>query len=108
MKTDEGNKLIAEFMGGVFETEEQPIPYWENIYGGGPYPKTEDLLYHASWEWLMPVVEKIENSTDTTFDIENDNVHISGDFKLSVFEHTKLESVYTAVIRFIQWYNEQK
>jgi hypothetical protein len=58
------NELIAEFMGGA----------WKTVYIGGVEHKqfympddhiTEsrnvltDLPYDTSWEWLMPVVEKI-------------------------------------------------
>ena len=42
MTHQEGNKLIAEFMG------------WES--------NIEDVFdYYSSWDWLMSVVEKIEN-----------------------------------------------
>ena len=68
----------------------------------------DELLFDKSWDWLMPVVDKIENETSTTFNIENDNVHISGDFKLSIFEHSKIESVYKAVVEFIKYYNKIK
>ena len=37
------NKLIAEFMGKEI------------------YQKYHKSNYHTSWDWLMPVVEKIEN-----------------------------------------------
>ena len=39
------NKLIAEFMGYVYEDDT---------------PSVELPPYHMSWDWLMPVVEKIE------------------------------------------------
>ena len=40
----ENNKLIAEFMG---------VKY--------PMLKGSDLQYHTSWDWLMPVIRKIED-----------------------------------------------
>ena len=45
----EKNKLIAKFMNGM----------------------DEDIIhkFHKSWDWLMPVVEKIENLEDYRFDI---------------------------------------
>lgn len=43
----EDNKLIAKFMS--------------NNAVNSPHLKTErELKYHSSWDWLMPVVEKIE------------------------------------------------
>jgi hypothetical protein len=69
----EGNKLIAEFMGAKFEPEwrflanlDNPIePTW--VFEVAPTQHScknwsnESLQYHESWDWLMPVVEKIEN-----------------------------------------------
>lgn len=42
----ENNKLIAEFMGEKFH---------EDSWSHG------DIEYKTSWDWLMPVVEKIES-----------------------------------------------
>ena len=52
----EHNKLIAEFMGvkiGVDSYSYRP--------GQSDLLKEENLNYHKSWGWLMPVVEKIES-----------------------------------------------
>jgi len=120
MNTTKGNKLIAEFMGvspvGSGASDKEPNWYdgWELQKAGLPFKcgimgnGTHELPFHSSWDWLMPVVEKIENESDSIIEIELDNAHISGDFKLSVHEHSKIESVYTAVVKFIQWYNQQK
>lgn len=47
----EGNKLIAEFMTG--KSKKSKVFFDLNCCAN-------DLKYHSSWEWLMPVVEKIE------------------------------------------------
>jgi hypothetical protein len=61
----EGNKLIAEFMGGKY------MPYTEGMFGhfehfmfpdlqyDENFIKINDLEYYSSWNWLMPVIEKI-------------------------------------------------
>ena len=43
----EGNKLIAEFLN-------QKLPSNSDF---------DIYLYHSSWDWLIPVVEKIESLT---------------------------------------------
>ena len=55
------NKLIAEFMG-LSHCEEGwiTIPN-ENRNGVSENEISNDLQYHTSWDWLMPVIEKIEN-----------------------------------------------
>ena len=108
MTTTEGNKLIAEFMG------------WEK----SPYPNTPDklyrdddknekqlsihvsqLLYHSSWDWLMPVVQKI-GEIDSEWLADNRNEFIEPLMCASIF--TSIKSVWDYVVLFIQWYNENK
>lgn len=132
MKTTESNKLIAEFMEleiqkmyfnfmkgnyvkkiGV-STEIDPVKRY--IYNGKP---VADLKYHSSWDWLMPVVEKIESLGRTTVVFEQDNLviittllhEIGQPFKCKQFSNKsiiKIEAVYNAVHEFILWYNKQK
>lgn len=56
MTLQEGNKLIAEFM----EWSEFPGNMLKEKLGVAP-KRIEDLKFHSSWDWLMPVVEKIES-----------------------------------------------
>jgi hypothetical protein len=53
----EHNKLIAEFMDDYFDTGLEPAYY---IRYNKEY-KIGDSQFHKSWDWLMPVVEKIES-----------------------------------------------
>lgn len=73
MNVLDGNKLIAEFMGAKYDSEwrflnnpTNPIePTW--VFQECPSKDSclnwgsEQLEYHDNWNWLMPVVEKIEN-----------------------------------------------
>jgi|21_taG_2_1085346.scaffolds.fasta_scaffold27580_6 hypothetical protein len=45
---EQGNKLIAEFMG---------VEFMEASLDGNDF----NPQFHTSWDWLMPVVEKIES-----------------------------------------------
>jgi hypothetical protein len=71
------NKLIAEFMGleleetleGLFvyaRIEQSPIKL-NDIKT--EFYEVHELQYHSSWDWLMPVVQKIgDDYYDTPFD----------------------------------------
>jgi hypothetical protein len=74
MNTDviEGNKLIAEFMGGELQDvfcgniKQKPRFYFSNdrkspLCGGRHSEDGDTLQYHTSFDWLMPVIEKIES-----------------------------------------------
>jgi len=80
----EGNKLIAEFMGGERHwlngmkepfTDDTIWGYYDvgvnitSTYSGRPIALVNDLKYHTSWDWLMPVVEKIELGDGVRVDI---------------------------------------
>lgn len=103
------NKLIAEFM-------EHEILYRPYSKGFIQLSETEvcdvdDLKYHTSWDWLMPVVEKIESLRDPkdnayrfTIDmcnaqIEETNIEMLGGVN-------KLDTTYDAVVQFINQYNK--
>jgi hypothetical protein len=60
MNTLENNKLIADFMG----MEHCYRPYGDGfmeVKENDSCVELEDLQYHESWDWLMPVVEKINS-----------------------------------------------
>jgi len=52
----EENKLIAEFMGYALDTTTKE--YYVPKYNSGDWFTIDELLFHDSWDWLMPVVEK--------------------------------------------------
>lgn len=100
MKTD--NELIAEFMG--FKHRKEAGPLSGELYDMVKLTKDANwnvAHWHKSWDWLMPVVEKINGLREF------------GDFNaiprrrmygLSIFN--TLPTVYEHVVDFIKWYNE--
>lgn len=96
----EGNKLIAEFMGMKFGK------------------------YHTLWDWLMPVVDKINNTKvgDKWFRVVIAPtqcmilVYAHGGMSVPMKEpefhvgakEKMIEAVWQAVIQFLQWYNQNK
>lgn len=116
------NELIAEFMG-VEEAYNPNGNDWvlktttPDTYGDTDILescKCNELQYHSSWDWLMPVVEKIESDErydvnilqygtcifDNQREIVNNIANISFDKKI---DHT-----YDAVVHFIKDYNKKK
>ncbi len=108
----EGNELIAEFMGLEKENGLYLFTTPMDDY------KTDTLYFDTSWDWLMPVVEKIEcTSTDN-----KDNSDSFFNVMIEVFEcninggnicicesgHNKKEATYQAVVEFIKQYNKYK
>jgi hypothetical protein len=118
----EANKLIAVFMGGKIKIHNiSNLEYFANLSHGMSFipPK---LKYHESWDWLMPVIEKIcklkigdgveyvEYAYPRTFGMINDEgefmVHLNG-FQLQYGE-TLIEATYKAVVDFLTYYRKLK
>lgn len=128
-----GNRIIAEFMG--FESS----PF-KNSGGQGysvkliGYPEEHSIkmscsyygtlqenidrvlswenrfFYHTSWDWLMPVVEKIEGIGNYGVEISHFSCNIyelsldQSDLNIEANFNSKIEAVWQAVIQFITWY----
>ena len=124
MKTNEtleGNKLIAEFMITQKPSDDFCVN-WKDKIGFSVFMngKSKTYLYsklkfHSSWDWLMPVVEKIDNFGVNVIvgrmfcDIKYiDPLNPSKEFEIRIASGVKMNAVYGAVIEFIKWYNENK
>ena len=55
------NKLIAEFMGMTEDSNDKSVMIQITPQGNEVVP-IESMEYHKSWDWLMPVVDKIEGT----------------------------------------------
>ena len=110
-QTIKDNVLIANFMGwDEFNTGSYHTPYDNASYCNGEETSICNryaLKFHSSWEWLMPVVEKIE-SLGYGVTIYRKGCHINDIGLLGVngFNHkSKIEQTWLAVVEFIKWYN---
>jgi hypothetical protein len=110
MNTIESNKLIAEFMGAkLFVNDGAIILYKLNskTYHIG------SMNYDTDYNWLMPVVEKIEGLGHDVSILKNAvGLQWCGIGKFSsnntkATGTTKIEAIYSAVVEFIKWYNKQ-
>jgi len=103
----DGNRFIAEFMGWKFNKERKAYHIPQTL--GFPFKgKVEDLKYHTSWDWLMPVVEKIER-LGFDFCIMDGAIFIRRQYdywETYQIIPDKKYAVWLAVVEFIKWYNE--
>lgn len=129
------NRLIAEFLGweytefrdgGYYFTVPDELCPAPDCLQDDEYNKFFDagLLFNSSWEWLMPVVEKIEslghdvvievynmNKQCAIFKKEDGGVHPRHANTLPFImcsETDKRKATYRAVVEFIKWYNKIK
>lgn len=107
-----------------YEHRNHPFNMWlhNGVFSG-------DLKFHKSWDWLMPVVEKIRNlvipeeifgdwpqhvsvtlthhrcwiTVGDNHKIFNQNGDVYSNQEAAT---TSIEATYNTVIYFIQWYNE--
>lgn len=108
----EGNKLIAEFM--KFDSHLGNV----NIIACLAIPEYDfnKLPYHSSWDWLMPVVEKIEQLDGLYISVKiHDSIcdiiqHIPNGRTKLLFQRSggeKIQCTWQAVVEFVKWYNLQ-
>lgn len=116
----EGNKLIAEFDGAIFtndDTEVYPQGYlYFNDIGA---LEAKNLMYNDSWDWLMPILDKIEKMgciVEISFSLvvfcricaigkkEDRATNFIADNNGGL---EPIVPVYKAVVEFIKWHNNQ-
>jgi len=110
----ENNKIISKFMGIDFTTVESAYKY-------SVYIRNNHGRYHNSWDWLMPVVRKI-NQIDKATQISifktyaSCSVEVSEKFRKEFSfahaeyitnEQTDIEAVWKLVSKFIHWRERQ-
>ena len=103
----EENKLIAEFMGlrtnsyGDYNIDKDVMGFDMIVCA------LADTKFHESWDWLMPVVQKIEglgywvnrNDGDVTITDESDIIVVTP------MSSGGIDMMYKAVVEFIKQYD---
>mgnify|MGYP003644607302 CR=1 FL=1 len=128
MEIEESNKLIAEFLGmqktdiGWFDNEGSLSQYIYDETGGNCH---DYLLFDKDWNWIIPVVEKIESLKINGkyfipyIDIRGSNCTIYKKVRHGLPEPwfrasditpsgNKIQGVYITILEFIKWYNDQE
>lgn len=118
------NRLIAGFHGWQIDLVTSPDDPW--CYDPGSSEElhklaeeyhmlfSSQLKYHESWDWLMPIVEKIEAMGHAVEILENScRIYEHSDRRslntiISITGGTKIYATYENVIQFILLYNKSK
>lgn len=124
-----GNRIIAFFDSTIKDYPESNSFYLPQHSKDDfeDWVHEKDLKYHLSWDWLMPVIEKIEylyatdgilprfeiNSHICSFSVgypefKKHKQWICGCYKDSPEkekQNTKIEAAYYVCVEFIKWYN---
>ncbi|MCK4822809.1 hypothetical protein KA005_44010 [bacterium] len=106
MKKNKNNRLIAEFMGLEVVLLSRHNNLLIKKYDTEEFPTSID--YHCSWDWLMPVVEKIELILSKS-DVPNYYSAEGYKYWIDRFKNSFLykETLYEISIEFIKQYNKQ-
>ena len=98
------NKLIAEFMGLKDGDKyfSPPLEEAESI-GLGMYVYPDEMRYHASWDWLMPVIEKIENEGLDPHEMIDNSLR-----KNNQKRWRSIEDTYNVAVYLINIYNNER
>ena len=106
------NKLVAEFMELPTEVLKSGIlNYYFKEYNSASWCEEHELSYNTSWDWLMPVVDKIESLRDADgnayrFLIDMCNAEIENTDIIVLGASYKRDAAYKAVVEFINQYNK--
>lgn len=104
MKNTEHNEMIAKFMGMTKgnPNDERWKNDWFDDKGAINFQRNEKLLFDNSWDWLIPVIQKIDVV------ILAENIKCSNglyDKINTAMSSLKLQPTYNAVVEFIKQYN---
>lgn len=109
----ESNRLISEFMGFKVRSvsnairedyvEQGGLRHFVHLnepIEGNPIWDLIDVKYHTSWDWLIPVAQKIHSIPEVGYIFARSLDGFALGFKIDL--------LYAAVIESIKWYNANK
>lgn len=104
----DGNKLIAEFDGGIYDPVYEQFMFEKD--GERNWVKPDDLQYHTSWDWVMPVWGKCKeiglwmmlNGYDKLW------LEKAKEIENAIINELDCAKAATKLSQLIEWYNETK
>lgn len=103
-EANNGNRLIEGLMGSTIKVDQddvKDIPL--------AFLQIEDMKFHMSWKWLMPVVIKIEDELGYSVLIKDKAcmVVVDDDTTFESEAETKMEAVWRAIVDFLDWHENK-
>lgn len=94
-----GNRLINDLMGStikIHQDDVKDIPL--------AFLKLEDMKFHLSWKWLMPVVIRVEEEEGCRVRIEGAacTVFVDGEPVIEQRADAKMEAVWKAIVAYLE------
>jgi len=137
MNKEESNRLIAQFMGAISKSDSNSMEILTTPDGITIQPFHEsEIRYDTDWNWLMPVIDRIENTYAESFrgkESQMVTVHVIGRCTsihrtgaayrgtthqevlhalnknyIRNFGENKMRSIYKSIIEFIKLHNLYK
>lgn len=118
--TDDMNEVIAIFDGWELVEREVEMSDFTSqkimcFTKEGNRRYHHDLKYHASWDWLIPVIKKIKDHKQSCIRLPLNGISESVYPYVEAMQpmnraliKADLKGVYDGVIKFIAWYNQNK
>ena len=103
MNTTENNKLIAKFMRYHYVAETTSTHDYFIVKGR--YIRPNGIIFDKDWNWLMEVVQKINNQNNVVQIHENHVMVVNntkGEVIVDVVSGSMLEATYEAVVEYVK------
>jgi len=109
------NKLIAHFMDGKYWPKSwNPFKKYHNRYEFPGFRigiPPEQLMFHNHWNWLMWVINKIENDypkVQITIEEHKCIFRWEGKFTITKIARTRFTAIYQSILDFIKYLDDEK
>lgn len=118
----EGNKIIAQFLTTNKDNPDSDEFYLPQHYedNGDDWVYENDLMFHKSWNWLMPVITKIHKLGYVTVFYGNHCEIIDKDlfthkydgegFNVEYYSESEdklIDAVWNCVVEFVKWHTSE-
>lgn len=104
-----GNRIIAPFMGGYERDMGHGDIIWDHPHYMSPLvcKYDNDLKYHTSWEWIMPVWIKFRK-IEAPIELEKSFSEWLSSLGWYLYSSDEPIRFFERLVYAIKWYNEQK